>query len=233
MKDNTISSKELESFVNSDDFNHIVQKNSWEYKSTWGAWAKKEKAEKEEEISLNDKISWNWGAFLGGSFWLFYRKMYTLFFSLSLFLVLPIISFMMRMTLGVRVLSDPEFWGSLILTLMKGSKGHSIGLQLFMFVIDQTSILLLLFLICSVILGLFSNGWYLRKCLGIAKTARETFTSSATTGATADGDIFSADSQEKEKAIFLKNAGGTNVTGMLFFIIAVFVGSPVIMFILF
>lgn len=72
MLNRSINSAELKEFVSSDDFVRIVGKNHAKYKNKWWlVWA-----QREEEISLISKKSWNWCAFLFSYLWFLYRKMY-------------------------------------------------------------------------------------------------------------------------------------------------------------
>jgi len=111
MKKRTITSAKLRSFINSDDLEFIVQKNSESYKRKWSVWLKEEKY-----ISLKDAGSWNWCAFLFSSYWLIYRKMYR---ELAFFLVILIMSNVMMLFLYVM---DKMYWddSSIMLTVIVG-----------------------------------------------------------------------------------------------------------------
>lgn len=70
----TITSAKLKEFVNSDEFELIVQKNHAYYKKVWLSWAEDEGSI--NLTSLTAKTSWNWVAFLCPYCWFLYRKMY-------------------------------------------------------------------------------------------------------------------------------------------------------------
>lgn len=88
---NTITSAELNDFVNSDDFELIVQEEHARYKRIWESWA-----ESGEVISLGSQSSWNWLTFLLPPYWFFYRKMYSallIFFVAMFFMMLGALFF--------------------------------------------------------------------------------------------------------------------------------------------
>lgn len=117
MKEETITSSELEKFANSDEFKLIVQKNHEKYRNKWLAWA-----QKNESISLLTKPSWNWFAFLFQDFWLLYRKMYVEF---SLFMGFRLI--IIALSVFISFLNTPLFDTALntVLPILIGTFGNS------------------------------------------------------------------------------------------------------------
>ncbi len=71
MSPKSITSAELKAFLDSTEFEEIVQKKHDIYKKKW-----LKLAEKKAVIKPQSYMSWNWAAFLFQEFWLAYRKMY-------------------------------------------------------------------------------------------------------------------------------------------------------------
>ncbi len=94
MSQKSITGAELKTFLNSTEFEEIVQKKQASYKKKW-----LKLAEKKTVIKPQSYMSWNWAAFLFQEFWLAYRKMYMPFImvvmvrltilGLSIFLLSP------------------------------------------------------------------------------------------------------------------------------------------------
>jgi len=211
MKNKTITSAELKAFINSDEFELIVQKNHEKYKHKWWlTWAKKE-----ENISLTSKMSWNWSAFLFQAFWFLYRKMY-LEFSIVLSIQL----------IGISILAavSPRNFDAIVSVIASGGT----SLLSIVNIINQ-----LLGISMMVVIGIYGNAWYLKRCLKLADTAHQEFDSSTLgTGVGTDMD----DTPQGTKNRFLKESGGTNLKGLLSYLgafmilfVSGYVGVPILL----
>lgn len=230
MKRKMISNAELKDFVNSDEFEIIVQGNSERYKWKWLAWA-----EKEETISLKNKISWNWGAFFFSSLWLLYRKMYSKFYQFCGFLFIPIIfTLTLPMLISAWVLTETK--GSILLSIKIFLDTKSLItfrdvnpvvnflIDTGIYSLDFTVIGILLVGIPSIIIGLYGDTWYLQQCLKFADTANKQFCH-AISGTEIDTEITIEvgteigtqigtkidDVQKDDKENFLWHTAGSNV----------------------
>lgn len=138
MDEKIIASSEIKDFVNSDDFEPIVQNNYEDYKCEWLLWTKKQ-----EKISLTRKLSWNWWAFAFSGMWLLYRKMYRIFFIFLGVNSIPLLAFTLWRAIDTQAFlraqsTDSLFWEfavwlvtgvtGLVLVFM-GAYGHNLYLQ--------------------------------------------------------------------------------------------------------
>lgn len=194
MEKTTISGEDLKDFLRSDMFVNIVQKNKVKYRYKWWSnWA-----EKEGNISLRTKASWNWSAFLLGFYWLLYRKMYR---ELSILLVLNIFSNLI--TMGLFFLH-----ASAIMT-------NSVYMLYTFLAINALFGFLIMFII-----GIYGNVWYLRKCVRIADTASRKFNNpNADVKNHVDDSASVGVIQRTDKTRFLREIGGTNSKAVLAYLV--------------
>lgn len=214
MENKSISSAELKEFINSEEFEIIVGKNHEKYTNKWWlAWA-----EKEKNISLTRKVSWNWSAFFFTALWFGYRKMYREFLIIGCILIIPTMIIMpIDLSISMTVLSAIGDEDAMLASV--DSLG---GASLFSEIVNYIDFAISI--IVMIISGLYSNVWYLRKCLNLADTAHQQFDSSRPnskmnangientddiTANASDIDDDIDDSLQNEKINFLKNAGGT------------------------
>lgn len=245
MKNKTITSAELKKFVESDDCERIVQLNHSSYQTKWYGWARKNEI---ISVSGKKSWNWGaffFGLFwllyrkMYLQFFLFFS-----FLVLPIILLLSLISVGIHLMTELENLGDfliyvlvtigfehfADFMIYVLITIIDGFfVGQGFGASYFLkvqslFVLMDYAYYLLIVLACSsIILALFADGWYLQKCLKIAQIAREKFDSpspitSSSIDSSAGDDITAFDVQKKNKEIFLKNAGATNLLAALFFL---------------
>jgi hypothetical protein len=93
-------------------------------------------------LSAGEKFYWNWGAFIGGPFWLAYRKMY-LYSSVCLTLIVPLLIIMLPSNNAGH---SPQLEQDVRYAILAASKLLAVLLQLFF----------------SIILGVWGNNFYYR-----------------------------------------------------------------------
>lgn len=196
MENKTITSTDLEKFVNTEECEIIVGKKYEKYKHKWWlVWAKKD-----DTISLSSRASWNWSAFLFPPFWLLYRKMYREF---SILLGVQLISIVL---MAATAPSDFEE----MLYLVSSNEPSSFS--------TISNIGSIAGLIIMVVVGVYGNVWYLRKSLEVAEENAHRVLASPTLGASASANM--DDTQKDEESSFLQKAGDTNSNGVWGYIAA-------------
>lgn len=202
MKMTTISAKELKEFLNSHDYKKIVQRNAVKYKFKWWlTWTKKE-----ENISLLTKVSWNWSAFLFSELWLLYRKMYREF---SIIIGIHSVLLLIFMMVTPKDFDIMEYG-------ITSDKDSLYDIASYMYNI--------FLLIIMIVTGIYGNGWYLRKCLRLADTARQNFDVLKSDAEIRIDTSSTDDTKIDDKNRFLQEVGGSNFKGLL----AYFMGCVIV-----